>query len=145
MALIGAGLFFVLLAGDLPSLKIGHWSELPWRLIIRYIVTMSLGGGIAGWLLSGLFGRRGIAGWVLAALGAVLATMVAGLIGSALGQLPDLLRDGWQAADMIPIVFGLVVLPLAFAGKPLLFLAWAVLVGLTHVLASRARAASGPR
>ena len=67
--------------------------------------------------------------------------MVAGLLGSALGLLPDLLRDGWQMSDLVPILFGLAVLPLAFVGKPLLLVAWLGLIALTHVWARQARAA----
>ena len=142
MALIGAGLFFVLLAGDLPGRESAEWDDLPTRLVVRYIVTMALGSAAAGWLLAGLFGRRGVGGWLLALVGAVVATMVAGLLGSALGLLPDLLRDGWQSADIIPILFGLAVLPLAFVGKPLLLAGWLGLIALTHVWARQARAAA---
>ncbi|WP_297977620.1 hypothetical protein, partial [uncultured Amaricoccus sp.] len=139
MALIGAGLFFVLLAGELPGRESADWDDLPTGIVVRYIVTMALGSAVAGWLLAGLFGRRGAAGWLLALLGAVAATMVAGLLGSALGLLPDLLRDGWQSSDLIPILFGLAVLPLAFVGKPLLLAAWLGLIALTHVWARQAR------
>ena len=86
MALIGAGLFFVLLAGELPGRESADWDDLPTGIVVRYIVTMALGSAVAGWLLAGLFGRRGAAGWLLALLGAVAATMVAGLLGSALGS-----------------------------------------------------------
>ena len=141
VALIGAGLFFVLLAGDLPGRESGEWDDLPTRLVVRYIVTMALGSAAAGWLLAGLFGRRGVGGWVLALAGAVATTMVAGLLGSAMGLLPDLLRDGLQSADIIPILFGLAVLPLAFVGNPLLLAGWLVLIALTHVWARQARAA----
>ncbi len=68
--------------------------------------------------------------------------MIAGLLGSAMGLLPDLLRDGWQSADIIPILFGLAVLPLAFVGKPLLLAGWLGLIALTHVWARQARAAA---
>ena len=140
MALVGAGLFFVLLAGDLPGRGAAEWDDLPRGIVLRYILTMALGSAAAGWLLAGLFGRRGVAGWLLALLGAVAATVVAGLLGSALGLLPDLLRDGWQMSDLVPILFGLAVLPLAFVGKPLLLVAWLGLIALTHVWARQARA-----
>jgi hypothetical protein len=140
MALIGAVFFFAFLLEDVVGRSSVVWADLPWAVILRYVVAMVIGGALAGWLLAGSFGRRGVAGWLLALLGGALATTIAGLLGSAFGLLPDLLADGWEMADLIPIGYGLAVLPLAFAGVPLLSLAWLVLVALTHVLAKRARA-----
>lgn len=139
MALVGAMFFFVFLAEDIENMTNLEWADLPTGLVLRYIVAMGIGGAIAGFLLAGLFGRAGIGGWALAGIGGVLATLLAGLIGSAAGLLPDLLADGWQMADIIPIAFGLLVIPLAMVGKPLIALVWVALLGVTHVLAGRAR------
>jgi hypothetical protein len=138
MALVGAGFFSVFLLEDVLGRGV-NWGTLPWGLVLRYVVSMGLGGAFAGWLLSGTFGRRGASGWLLALLGGVLATTTAGLFGSAAGLLPDVLSDGWETADLVPIGFGLAVLPLAFAGQPLVFLAWLGCVLITHVWARRSR------
>lgn len=137
MALLGAGLFYLFLRQDVPGRRDG---EVPLSLILRYVVTMGLGGALAGGLLSALFGRNGVLGWILAAIGGVLATIAAGLLGSALGLLPDVLADGWSMSDLIPIAYGLAVLPLALVGRPWLLVAWAVVVLLTHLWAMRVRA-----
>jgi hypothetical protein len=139
MALTGAMFFFVFLAEDLNALTEAERANLPVGLILRYVVAMGLGGALAGALLAGMFGRRGVLGWVLAGLGGILVTLVAGMLGSAVGMLPDLLADGWQMADLIPILFGLLVLPLAMAGKPFVAIVWLALIVATHVLAGRAR------
>lgn len=139
MAITGAMFFFVFVAEDASNIPDLKWSDLPLGLILRYLLAMGLGGALAGALMAGLFGRGGIGGWALAALGGVLATLIAGLLGSATGIVPDLLADGWQVADLIPILFGLLVLPLAMAGKPLIALVWLALIVTTHLLAARAR------
>src|SRR5690606_38220715 len=46
MALIGAGLFFVLLAGELPGRESADWDDLPTGIVVRYIVTMALGSAV---------------------------------------------------------------------------------------------------
>ena len=101
---------------------------------------MAIAGAVVGWLLAGMFGRPGPLGWLLAALGGLLVALISGALGSAIGLLPDLLRDGWQTgADLIRIGGGALVAPFALAGQPLVALGWAVLVGITHVLAGRRR------
>ncbi len=139
MALTGAIFFVVFLLEDVVGRTGIAWANLPWGLIVRYVIAMIVGGAIAGWLAAGLFGRRGVTGWLLALLGGALATTAAGMLGSAVGLVPDLLADGWDMADLIPIGYGLVVLPLAFAGAPLLILVWGVLIAATHLWARRAR------
>jgi hypothetical protein len=141
MALTGAAFFFVFLLDDLSRLD--SWADAPWGLILRYIAAMGIGGAIAGALFAVLFGRRGVLGWILAAIGGVLASALAGMFGSAVGLMPDLLRDGWQMGDLIPIAFGLAVVPLAFADWPAIFVAWVAMMALTHLLARRARRPGG--
>ncbi len=139
MALVGAMFFFVLVAEDMRNMTETEWADVPAGLITRYIVAMGLGGAAAGWLLAGLFGRGGIGGWALAAIGGVLATLAAGMLGSAVGMVPDLIADGWQMSDLIPIGVGLLVIPLSLVGQPLVAAAWVGLIALTHVMAGRAR------
>lgn len=140
MGLAGALFFFAFLLEDLPSGGEIDWGGLPWGLILRYVVAMGLGGALAGLVLAGMFGRRGVAGWVLALLAGLLAALVAGMFGSAIGQLPDQLVDGFQMAELIPVAFGLLVIPLSFAGQPLLPVVWLVLIFATHLWARRHRA-----
>ncbi len=144
MALIGAIFFVAFLLEDVVGRTDVAWENLPWGLIVRYVVAMTVGGAVAGWLAAGLFGRRGVSGWLLALLGGALATTAAGMLGSVVGLVPDLLADGWDMADLIPIGYGLAVLPLAFAGAPLLIIVWFGLVGIAHVLAARARTTTLP-
>ncbi|MBE9636797.1 hypothetical protein [Salipiger mangrovisoli] len=139
MALIGVMLIAAFMAEDAAAKGDVTWADLPKGLMLRYLLAMAIGGALAGWLLSGMFGRRGVGGFMLGFLGSVIATLVAGLFGSAAGLLPDLLRDGWSSADLIPVLYGLAVLPLAFAGQPLLFVGWLVLMLLTHLWARRIR------
>lgn len=140
MALTGAAAFIAFSAEDLAGLSPEQRSALPFALIARYIGAMAIGGALSGWLLSGLFGRRRVRGWVLAVAAGLFATLVAGLFGSALGLLPDVLADGWDPGDLIAILAGLLVLPLAAAAQPHLLLPWLGLVALTHLWAGRARA-----
>lgn len=146
MALVGAMFFFVFIAEDITNMTDLEWADLPWGLILRYVLAMGAGGALAGALAAGLFGRAGLLGWLLALLGGVIAVVLAGLMGSAIGLLPDLLRDGWQTADLIPVLFGLLVVPMAAAGEPLVGAALIGLIALTHFLARRRRrpAGSGP-
>jgi MFS family permease len=145
MAITGAAFFFVFLLADVADPARNAWSDLPWGLILRYILAMGIGGGLAGALLSGLFGRSGIGGWLLAAIGGCVVMAVAGLLGSAVGLLPDLLADGWAMNDLIKIGFGALVLPLSLVGNPIALLAWLILLAVTHIWAARRRRAASPR
>ena len=144
MALSGAGLFVVFLLEDVVGRDAAQWSDMPWALILRYEAAMTLGGAIAGFLLSGLFGRRGLRGWPLALLGGVMASTLAGLFGSAVGLIPDILSGGWDQGDLVSIASGLAILPLTLIGHPLLFLLWLLLLILTHVWARRTRSTPVP-
>jgi hypothetical protein len=138
MAVTGAGFFFIFLLQDVRG-GVVDWSTLPRGLVIRYVVAMGIGGGLAGWLLAGLFGRGGVLGWVLALVGGILATLFAGLLGSAAGLLPDVLADGWQTADLIPILYGIAVVPLTLFTRPFLLVVWLALIVVTHLWARQAR------
>lgn len=140
MALLGALFFAAMLVQDMGAMSQVELKDLPSGLVFRYVVAMALGGAAAGWSLAGLFGRHGAVGWLLSFLGGVLVALVAGMVGAAAGLAPDLLADGWQGKDMVPILFGLVVIPSALAGQPILLLVWAALIALAHWLARRARA-----
>ncbi|WP_159099647.1 hypothetical protein [Alloyangia pacifica] len=139
MALIGVLLIAAFMAEDAIARGGVTWADLPKGLMLRYLLAMALGGALSGWLLAGMFGRSGLGGFILGFIGSVLATLVAGLFGSAAGLLPDLLRDGWSSSDLIPIFYGLAVLPLAFAGQPLLLVGWLVIMLFTHLWARRVR------
>ncbi|MEP1201132.1 hypothetical protein [Tateyamaria sp.] len=106
-------------------------------LIVRYFMAMGLGGAVAGYALSNLFGRSGLLGWVLAAMGGILVATFAGLLGSAIGLLPDLLSDGFQTPDILAVSAGALVLPLALIGWPTLLPIWIGLIFLVHILAKR--------
>jgi hypothetical protein len=139
MANTSALFFFAFILEDLPTLREWSWHDLPVGLILRYALAMGLGGAVAGFLLAGLFGRRGLPGWVLALLAGVLATLLAGVVGSAVGLAPDLLADGWQSTDMVAILAGLVLLPLALVDHPWLILIWLALIVVTHLWARSRR------
>jgi hypothetical protein len=139
MALVGALIFTVLLVEDVGLLPQGVSATLPWALIAQYALAMAVGGALAGALLSGLFGRRGAGGWLLAALGGIVASIVAGLLGSAVGLLPSLLRDGFDMGDLIAVGFGATLAPIALIGNPLRLAVWVALIVLTHLWCQRIR------
>ena len=89
MGISGALFFLVVLFDDVADLGSAQLSQLPWGLILRYVISMGIGGAIAGLLLAGLFGRRGPLGWLLAVFGGLVASAFAGVVGSLVGQLPD--------------------------------------------------------
>ena len=132
-------LFLALIFEDIGDLADSDWSNLPIGMIVRYIVAMGLGGAIAGYALSNLFGRPGLLGWALSLIGGVIAATFAGLLGSAIGLLPDLLSDGLQSRDIVAVGAGVLVLPLALIGWPVLLPIWAGLISLVHLLATRLR------
>ena len=114
-------------------------NELPLGLIFRYAVAMTLGGAIAGFLLRGLFGRGGIGGWLLVIIGGLVACLISGLFGSAVGLLPDLLADGYHTADLVKAGLGIFVVPLSIIEQPVLLPVLIVLIVMTHILCKRAR------
>lgn len=128
MALVGLFLFATVLYDDVPSN-----SEARTGLVIRYALAMALGGAIAGYLMARLFDRPGVVGWIFAVLGGVLASIMAGLAGSLIGLLPELLLDGWHSTDMIAIASGILILPFALNDGVFVALAWIGLVLGAHV------------
>ena len=140
MALAGALLLFALLFTDFSDLAASDPAQLPWGLMLRYMVAMAIGGALAGSLLAGLFGRSGLSGWLLALIGGLIASIVAGVVGSFIGQLPDLISGGWQTGMSVAIASGALVLPLALFGWPHLVVVWAAIVAGTHLWVRRRRA-----
>ena len=143
MALLGAILFVAFVLQDIrihPELAPG---DLPWGLIIRYALAMTLGGALSGYLFAGLFGRGGLGGWLLAILSGVIATAIAGLFGSAFGLIPDMLTDGFSTAEIIQIAAGLLMLPLALIEQPWLALVVGAILIVTHLRCKISRAAPG--
>ncbi|WP_171126984.1 MULTISPECIES: hypothetical protein [unclassified Ruegeria] len=134
MAVIGASLFLLFLSRDLPGGLGDDWAKQNFGLVIRYVIAMTIGGAFMGFLLAPMFGRSGVGGWVTALVGGLLSTFIAGAFGSFFGLLPDLLSDGWQASDLVSILFGFAVLPLAAAENISSSLIWLVMVIAAHVL-----------
>ncbi len=134
MALIGASLFLLFLSRDLPGGLSDNWAKQNFGLVVRYVFAMTLGGAAMGYLLAPMFGRPGIGGWSLALVGGLLSTLIAGAFGSFFGLLPDLLSDGWQASDLVSILFGFAVLPLAAAENLSSSLIWLAMVITAHIL-----------
>ncbi|WP_170478207.1 hypothetical protein [Ruegeria arenilitoris] len=134
MAVIGASLFLLFLSRDLPGGLGDDWAKQNFGLVIRYVTAMTLGGALMGFLLAPMFGRSGVGGWIIALVGGLLSTLIAGAFGSFFGLLPDLLSDGWQASDLVSILFGFAVLPLAAAENLSSSLIWLVMVIAAHIL-----------
>ncbi|MEM1235854.1 MAG: hypothetical protein AAGI10_02710 [Pseudomonadota bacterium] len=141
MAVASALFFLEVLREDIATVD-SELSQLPWALIIRYAVSMAAGGAIVGALLSGWFGRGGIGGWLLAILGGLIAAAFAGVVGSFVGFLPDIIAGGFDIGSAIAIFAGLIILPLAFLGWPLLIPIWAAIVCAAHIWAKRIRASA---
>ncbi|MES0827719.1 hypothetical protein [Ruegeria sp. SCP11] len=139
MALIGASLFLLFLSRDLSEGLQDEWARENWGLVVRYVIAMLLGGAIMGYLLASMFGHAGLGGWIWAFIGGLLSTLVAGACGSLIGLLPDLLADGWQAKDLVAILFGFLVLPIAAAEKLGSSVIWLAAVAATHVLSKYVR------
>ena len=112
--------------------------DLPWGLILRYMLTSALGGLIAGYLLAGLFGRRGAVGWILALIGGGLAMLLAGLLGSFFGWIPDTFSEAGAPSPLVAVPAGALIPIFAFVGRPILFLVWIAVVLATHTLSARA-------
>ncbi len=141
MALASATLFAVLLFEDMGDLFSTVWSEVPWGLVLRYLVSMAVAGAVVGAALSRLFGRQGVFGWLLAILAGVIVATVSGILGSLIGGLPDILARGFQPGDWIAISAGAMVLPFAVADWPSLGAVWLALLVVTHIWTKRLRQA----
>jgi hypothetical protein len=139
MAVVGVLIFSVLLVGDMSLLPADASTAVPWALVIRYGVAMAIGGALAGAALAGMFGRAGVGGWLLSLLAGAIASVVAGLLGSAVGLAPDLLRDGFQTGDMIAVGFGAFLAPIALIESWGHLAVWVGLIALTHLLCGKAR------
>ena len=139
LALANALFFFVFVLEDIPAQGGINLADLPWGLLIRYAVAMAIGGAIAGFCVSALFGRAGLLGWTFALIGGVLATLIAGIIGSAIGRSPELLSNGWQSTDAVAVAAGLILVPLSMIDFPWMFLIWLALVLVTHIWAKSTR------
>ncbi|MEM6888259.1 MAG: hypothetical protein AAF636_08990 [Pseudomonadota bacterium] len=139
MAIAGVFFFVIFISQDLSHDTGVEVSELPWGLLARYAVAMTLGGAFSGLLFAGLFGRHGLFGWILALVGGVFAVLLSGLFGSAFGLLPDLLADGFHTADLIATAVGIFVVPLTLFEQPYLLIVLVALVALSHVLSRRSR------
>jgi hypothetical protein len=139
MAVVGVLIFSVLLVGDMSLLPADASTAVPWALVIRYGVAMAIGGALAGAALAGMFGRAGVGGWLLSLLAGAIASVVAGLLGSAVGLAPDLLRDGFQTGDLIAVGFGAFLAPIALIESWGHLAVWVGLIALTHLLCGKAR------
>jgi hypothetical protein len=139
MAVVGVLIFSVLLVGDMSLLPADASTAVPWALVIRYGVAMAIGGALAGAALAGMFGRAGVGGWLLSLLAGAIASIVAGLLGSAVGLAPDLLRDGFQTGDLIAVGFGAFLAPIALIESWGHLAVWVGLIALTHLLCGKAR------
>ena len=133
MALLGAVLFAAFVLQDIRLLSKDAAGDLPWGLILRYGGAMTLGGALAGYLFSGLFGRSGIMGWCLTLISGLIVAAVAGALGSAFGLLPDALTTGFGTKQMIEIAAGLLILPLALIEEPWLAIVVGALLVITHL------------
>jgi hypothetical protein len=143
MAFSSALFFVVFLFKDLGELVRTSWSDVPWALLVRYLASMGLAGGLVGFALSGLLGRRGLGGWALAVVAGAVAATAAGLLGSLFGGLPDIVANGLDGQAAIAIGAGALVLPFAMSDWPLLLLIWLVLLAITHLWIRRRRHPSG--
>ncbi|MEM8731064.1 MAG: hypothetical protein AAGF79_14225 [Pseudomonadota bacterium] len=139
MAILGATFFFGFLSEDMGHVTEEQRDTVSQTLVLRYIVAMALGGAIGGAITAGLFGRHGVLGWLLGFVGGVLASLLGGFFGSALGLVPDLISSGFVLPDVVAVGFGFVLIPLSLVGEPLMVAVWLALVVITHVLARRAR------
>ena len=136
-AVVAAALAFQ----DVATLTGESMAEVPWGLILRYVIAFGLAGAGVGFVLAGLFGRRGPVGWLLAFAGWVFVSVLSGAIGSFLGLVPDLVGGAAPTGALISLASGALVPVFALSGRPVLILAWLALFLLTHVLARRHRRA----
>jgi hypothetical protein len=144
MALVGLLFFLIFVAQDFSHFDGMAPSDLPALLILRYALAMSLGGGLSGLVCAGLFGRSGAIGWILAVVGGLVAALLAGLLGSGVALLPELLADGYQASDLFKVLMGALVLPLSLGEQPVLGVLLLALIAAAHLLARKARRKGPP-
>lgn len=133
MAVSSALLFTVFVFEDLSDLLRTEWSDVPWGLVLRYVLSMGIAGALIGALLAGMFGRGGTVGWALSVAGGIVTATLAGLLGSFFGLLPSLLSRGTGAGDLIAILAGGLVLPFTVARWPIVGALWLLLLAITHV------------
>lgn len=110
-----------------------------WAFVTEVLLGHAAGGFVAGWLLAGLFGRRGVPGWGLALLGAVLASLLAGLVGGIIATLPALMSGTSMVSAAIRAGAGALVTPLAIAGAPWLGAVWLAGIAGLHLTARALR------
>lgn len=139
MAVSSALLFMVFVFEDLSAMLDTAWSDVPWRLVLRYALSMGIAGALIGALLAGAFGRAGLAGWALSLAGGIVTATVAGLLGSFFGLQPGLFSGGADAGDVIAILAGGLVLPFAVAEWPVVGALWLAFLAATHVSIRRLR------
>ena len=114
--------------------------DIPWGLIFRYLIAFGLAGALLGFLVAGVFGRKGVAGWLLAFLGGVVVAIFGGVLGSFFGLVPDILSGGFENGVAVSVASGALLPFFALAGRPFLVALWLGLVVFAHVLAKRRRA-----
>ncbi|KPQ17542.1 MAG: hypothetical protein HLUCCA09_01580 [Rhodobacteraceae bacterium HLUCCA09] len=136
MAGLAALFAFLFLYGDRQA---ATGASGAWPFVGEVILFHGAGGLVAGAALAGLFGRRGAAGWPLAALGGMLAALLAGLIGGLLSSVPALLSGVSLVTEAIRVGAATVVTPLAVATVPWLGAVWAAAIAALHLLALAAR------
>lgn len=139
MALLGGLLFSAFVLQDIRIRPELSAESPPFGLILRYGGAMIIGGAVSGYIFGGLFGRNGAGGWVLTILAGITASVLAGLFGSLVGLLPDLIADGLSMKETVSIVAGLLVLPLALIEQPPLALPVICILALTHLWCKAAR------
>lgn len=128
MALTGAVTMFALLFSDAMTGTDGSFD--PDTLVL--LLPAGLGGALGGSLFARLFGRPGYKGAALAALGAILATMLGGMIGTSFA-LPG--SKIYAGAIIVPLMIGL---------SPLVFVVWTGGMTATHLVLKRVREGAGP-
>lgn len=140
MMLMSALLFFwVFVAEETSGPSQLSFSDIPIARLFQYGIAMALGGVLAGYVLSGCFGRRGWLGWALALAGGVIASLIAGACGSALALVPEIVTRGWGGTDLVAMATGALIVPLSLVEYPVLAVLWLALVGIAHLWSRSSR------
>jgi len=93
-----------------------------------------IGAVMAGAMLFALFGGAGRKGWLMAALGAVLATV----LGAVLGVLVlGLWSGGGLLKDPAVVFFGPWFILMTFIQRPVTFFLWAGIMAVAHLVLRR--------